>query len=126
MYKSKFENTIATYYKLDQYETIKLKYTVPASTHTYVPDFPQTQRLFIETKGIWDAADRKKMKLVIEQFPDKHFILYFQNARLKIHKQSTTTYADYCDKHNIEWYCWKTKPLSKQKLKELKKKYEDQ
>lgn len=110
---------------MDEYESIKIKYTIPAAVHTYVPDFPQTEKLFIETKGIWDAADRKKMLRVIAEHPDKKFIMYFQNARTKIHKKSMTTYADFCDKHEIEWYCWKTKQLSKKKLKELKKQYEN-
>lgn len=126
MFKSKFEQTIATYYQLRAYETVKIKYTVPATTRTYTPDFPQTDKLFIETKGIWDSTDRKKMLQVIEEHPDKKFILYFQNARTKIHKKSQTTYADFCDKHGIEWYCWRTKQLSKKKLQELKKQYESQ
>ena len=49
------------------YEPDKLTYTVPASKHVYTPDFKLSETAYIEGKGIWDAADRKKMLLVKQQ-----------------------------------------------------------
>lgn len=123
MYKSEFESTIASVLKLEHYETTKISYIVPETTKKYIPDFPLNENLFLETKGLWYREDRQKMLLVIEQNPDKKFILYFQNARKRISKQSKTTYADFCDKHGIEWYCWRTKRLTPQRLQELKELY---
>ena len=41
-----------------QYEAIKLKYTKPESPHTYTPDFILPNGIIIETKGVFDAADK--------------------------------------------------------------------
>lgn len=125
-YKSKFEEQVSSFYDLADYETIKLKYTLPPQNKKYIPDFPVTPNLFIETKGIWDAADRAKMLLIIETYPKHKFIMYFMNAHNKIHKKSPTTYAAFCDKHGIEWYCWRTKRMPKARLEELKEQYGNQ
>ena len=43
------------------YETEKVQYIVPASTHTYHPDFKLPNGIRVETKGRFVAADRKKI-----------------------------------------------------------------
>lgn len=85
------------------YETERLTYNIPASTHTYTPDFVIGNNTYIETKGIWDSADRKKMLLVKEQHPDKRFIMCFYNSNYRIYKGSKTTYSAWCDSHGLEW-----------------------
>ena len=61
--------------KVWSYETEKLKYTVPERLATYTPDFILTKRngdkMYIETKGRFTTADRKKMKLVKEDDDEK-------------------------------------------------------
>jgi hypothetical protein len=48
-----------------EFETIKLKYTVPEKVHTYTPDFYLKEKeFFIETKGLFTSADRKKMRFI--------------------------------------------------------------
>jgi len=85
------------------YETDKFTYMVPASKHVYTPDFRLSATAYIEGKGIFDAADRAKMKLVKEQYPDVTFYMLFQNAHKKLSKVSKTTYAMWCDKNEFEW-----------------------
>lgn len=89
------------------YEEEKIAYTIPESLHKYTPDFKikksEDRILYIETKGRWVTADRKKLKLVKEQHPDLDIRILFQNAKNKITKNSKTTYGDYADKIGILW-----------------------
>ena len=85
------------------YEAIKLDYIIPESKHVYTPDFPVCKSIVIETKGRWVLEDRQKMLLLIEQHPEIEFRMLFYNANQKIKKGSKTSYADWCDKHNIKW-----------------------
>ena len=85
------------------YESIKLDYIIPESKHVYTPDFPVCKSIVIETKGRWVLEDRQKMLLLIEQHPEIDFRMLFYNANQKIKKGSKTSYADWCDKHNIKW-----------------------
>ena len=89
------------------YEEEKIAYTIPESLHKYTPDFKikksQDRILYVETKGRWVTADRKKLKLVKEQHPELDIRILFQNAKNKISKNSKTTYGDYADKIGILW-----------------------
>ena len=103
-YRSNFEERYAE--KLAKlgfiYEPYKIKYQVPTSIHSYTPDFVRG-KLIYELKGRFTAADRKKMKLLVEQHPEFDFVMVFQNPNIKINKNSKTTYAMWCDKNDIEW-----------------------
>lgn len=83
------------------YEQDKIKYVVPASNHTYTPDFTVTKNVYIETKGLWVAADRKKAVLIKEQHPDIT-ILYVLQRNQGITKSSKTTYLDWAAKHGLD------------------------
>lgn len=85
------------------YEAVKLEYIIPESKHVYTPDFPISPHIIIETKGRWVVEDRQKMLLLIKQYPNIDFRMVFYNANQKIKKGSKTSYADWCDKHNIKW-----------------------
>lgn len=89
-----------------KYESEKLPYIVPESKHLYTPDFiVQTEvgtTIYVEAKGNFTAADRKKMKLVIEQNPDKEIRMLFQKDN-KIQRNSKTKYSDWCLKNNIRF-----------------------
>jgi hypothetical protein len=83
------------------YEAAKIKYEIPASKHTYTPDFTVTSNVFIETKGLWTGADRKKACLIRDQHPDIH-ILYVLYRNQKLSKKSSTTYLDWAKKNGLE------------------------
>lgn len=85
------------------YEAVKFNYIIPESKHVYTPDFPVSPHIVIETKGRWVLEDRQKMLLLIEQHPEIDFRMVFYNANQKIKKGSKTSYADWCNKHNIKW-----------------------
>lgn len=89
--------------KQPAYEKDTLEYTVPASTHKYTPDFRIRKNVYIETKGIWDKADRDKILLCREQHPEKIICMCFYNSNYKIYPGSKTTYGDWCDQNLIPW-----------------------
>jgi hypothetical protein len=85
------------------YEAETIEYTVPEKIKRYTPDFKIAEGVFIETKGIWDKADRDKILLVKQQRPDIKILMLFWNAGYKIYPRSKTTYATFCDTNGIEW-----------------------
>ena len=110
-YRSGLEDKISEQLKFTgkswSYESEKLKYTVPERIATYTPDFilikKDGSKMYIETKGRFTTADRKKMKLVKEANPELDIRLLFQTPNNKIIKTSKTTYADWADKHGYLW-----------------------
>lgn len=107
------------------YESHPLRYTIPARTTRYTFDFLLPNGIIIETKGRFVSSDRKKHKLIKEQFPNLDLRIVFSNPNQKIGKRSKTTYAMWCDSLDIpfaakyipeEWY--KTR-LTKARVKAL-------
>ncbi len=86
-----------------QYESEKVAYTIPASEHTYNPDFRLPNGIIIETKGRFVLTDRKKHLLVKEQNPNLDIRFVFSNSKNKINKKSKTTYGDWCDKYGFKY-----------------------
>jgi len=86
-----------------EYEFLKLRYVVPEKEHTYTPDFRLHNGIIVETKGLFDTDDRKKMVLVKEQHPNLDIRMVFQNASSKIRKGSRTSYADWSIKEGFKW-----------------------
>jgi hypothetical protein len=91
-----------------EYESTKISYTIP---HNYTPDFVLPNHVILEAKGYWDAADRRKMKTVKEQNPDLDIRMVFQSPYNKISKKSKTTYAQWCERHDIPWTTWQEIPM---------------
>ena len=106
-FKSGLEETISQQIEgkgiVVEYETEKVKYIIPASEHTYHPDFKLPNGIRVETKGRFVAADRKKHQLVKEQNPNLDIRFVFSNSKNKINKKSKTTYGDWCDKHGFKY-----------------------
>lgn len=104
-YRSKFEEAVSKVlgkgYKYEP-RTHVLHYTVPETKHRYLPDFVKGDT-YLECKGIFSATDRKKMKLLREQFPELRIIMVFQAPNNPIRKGSKTTYAKWCEANGIEW-----------------------
>ena len=85
-----------------EYEKETLTYKID-EVRRYTPDFKIRPRVFIEGKGKWTATDRKKMLLVINQWPDCKFYMYFVSGNKRLSKVSKTTYGDWCTNRGIEW-----------------------
>lgn len=106
-YRSGLEETVAAALTARgigfSYEAHTLRYEIPARVARYSPDFVLDNGIVIETKGIWDSDDRKKIALVREQFPKLDLRLVFTNPNAKIAKGSLTTYASICTKLGIPY-----------------------
>lgn len=106
--KSKFEKRIADSLtrrnvKYVYEKGLKLNYTVPASKHTYTPDFQLRSRSWlIEAKGLLDFSARTKMLHVKASNPDADIRLVFQRDN-PIYKGSKTKYSDWASKHGFPW-----------------------
>lgn len=102
--RNKFEERVAAQLGDDwQYEKVKLTYTL---TCNYTPDFTHVdpkQKRIVEAKGLWDAADRRKMKAIRAQYPDWSIHMVFTNPEKTISKTSKTRYRDICEKLGITW-----------------------
>jgi hypothetical protein len=86
-----------------EYEQHEINYTIPATQHTYKPDFKLPNGIYIESKGWFLPEDRKKHILIKEQNPNIDLRFIFQSPNSKIYKGSKTTYAQWCGKHGFKW-----------------------
>ena len=86
-----------------KYESEEVSYIIPASEHTYHPDFKLPNGIRVETKGRFVLADRKKHLLVKEQNPQLDIRFVFSNSKNKISKKSKTTYGMWCEKHGFKY-----------------------
>ncbi len=106
-YRSGFEHKVSDQLKENkikfEYETTVIDYIKPETKHTYTIDFTLPNGILVETKGRWVLEDRKKHLLIKKQHPELDIRMVFQSSKTKIRKGSKTTYAMYCDKHDIPW-----------------------
>ena len=106
-YRSGFEHKVSDQLKENkvkfEYETTVIGYIKPETKHTYTIDFTLPNGILVETKGRWVLEDRKKHLLIKKQHPELDIRMVFQSSKTKIRKGSKTTYAMYCDKHDIPW-----------------------
>jgi hypothetical protein len=79
IYRSKFEAKIASDLKdlKLKYEKSKIEYIEPQTKHQYTPDFEVKKGVFLETKGRFLSADRKKHLLLKAQHPNLIIIFIF-------------------------------------------------
>lgn len=102
------------------YEPIRLPYIVPEQKKHYLPDFVFDPRalkvvpkitciddlrgmIVCETKGLFTAADRKKMLLVKEAYPWMDIRMVFQ-ADNWITKAKKMRYSEWAERHGFMWY----------------------
>ncbi len=91
-----------------EYESTKIPYTIQ---HNYNPDFLLPNNIYLETKGYWDAKDRRKILAVKEANPALDLRMVFQAPYNRISKKSKTTYAQWCERHDIPWSSFHNIPL---------------
>lgn len=87
---------------LAHYEACRIPYQITV-VRSYVPDWilPK-QCIVIEAKGLFSKADRDKMLLLKQQYPDLDIRMVFLRPTDKITRKQT--YADWCDAHGFP-YC---------------------
>ena len=91
-----------------EYESPQVPYTIQ---HNYSPDFMLPNYVYLEAKGYWDAKDRRKILAVKKDNPDLDLRMVFQAPYNKISKKSKTTYAQWCERHEIPWCAFHEIPL---------------
>ena len=91
-----------------EYESCKVPYTIQ---HHYHPDFILPNHVHLEAKGYWSAPDRRKIAAVKRDNPELDLRMVFQSPYNKISKGSKTTYAQWCEKHEIPWTHFHDIPL---------------
>ena len=111
-FRSKLEEKVATLLKelgvSYEYESTQVPYVIQ---HNYTPDFLLPNHVYLETKGYWDAADRRKVLAVKRDNPFIDLRMVFQSPYNTISKKSKTTYAKWCEKHDIPWTAYHEIPL---------------
>tara|TARA_R100000008_G_scaffold69882_1_gene47320 strand:- start:41 stop:463 length:423 start_codon:yes stop_codon:yes gene_type:complete len=111
-FRSKLEERIATLLQQlgvsYEYESTQIPYTIQ---HHYRPDFMLPNHVYLEAKGYWDPADRRKILAVKKDNPYIDLRMVFQSPYNKISKKSKTTYAQWCEKHDIPWASFHDIPL---------------
>jgi hypothetical protein len=106
-YRSGLEDAVSTSLhkrgcKDFDYEQHTLRYTIPSRVARYTPDFVLPNGIVVETKGWWwPADDRKKIALVVQDWPSLDLRIVFSNPQTPISKGSKTTYAMVCEKFGI-------------------------
>jgi uncharacterized protein (DUF736 family) len=94
------------------YEKLTIRYTPPVKERRYTPDFRLLRNgIIVEAKGRFVTADRQKHLAVKAEHPDLDIRFVFSNSRSRISKQSTTTYALWCQSKGFQ-YADKEVPLS--------------
>ena len=112
MFRSELEEKVSDLLcelKIDyEYAPHRIPYQIQ---HNYSPDFLLPNGIYLECKGYWDSADRRKIKNVKEQHPEIDLRMVFQAPFNKITKKSKTTYAKWCDRNKIPWTAYHNIPL---------------
>ena len=85
------------------YEKFKLPYIIPTSDHSYTPDWVLPNGIIVETKGVFDADDRRKHLLIKDQYPHLDIRFVFSSLSTKIYSGSKTTVADWCEKYDYQY-----------------------
>ena len=91
-----------------EYESEKLSYTIE---HNYTPDFVLPNYTYLEAKGYWAPEDRRKILAVKKSNPDVDIRMVFQSPYNTISKKSKTTYAKWCERHDIPWSSYQDIPI---------------
>jgi len=84
-----------------EYEQTKIKYQKKPSTYLF--DFELPNGIIVETKGYFKPADRSKHLLIKQQHPELDIRFVFSNSQNPLNKKSSTTYADWCERHGFKY-----------------------
>ena len=83
------------------YEVQALAYTISA---VYTPDFVLPNGVIVETKGLFDSDDRRKMVAVKAQHPALDIRLCFMKADVKLSRAPRSlTYWQWAERHGFLW-----------------------
>ena len=105
-YRSGFEESFAFELKRRklkaEYERDRIPFVTTPQKRSYTPDWKIRDGVYIETKGRFSSADRKKAIYIKDQHPEITVYYLFQRANNTLSRSSTTTYSDWCEKNGLE------------------------
>lgn len=104
-FRSKFEASVALSLQKRglsfHYEGLALPYRIEA---VYTPDFILSNGVIVETKGLFDQDDRRKMAAVKAQHPALDIRLCFMDANVKLSRAPRAlTYWQWAERHGFLW-----------------------
>ena len=106
VYRSGFEESFAFELKRRrlkaEYEADRIPFVTSPQKRSYTPDWKIRDGVYIETKGRFSSADRKKALWVRECNHNITVYFLFQRGHNTLSKQSKTTYLDWCKKNGFE------------------------
>jgi hypothetical protein len=85
------------------FEKVKIEFLTPAELHIYTPDFELKNGIIVETKGLFENADRAKHLYVKLEHPALDIRFVFQNPNARLSKTSKVTYAQWADSYGFKW-----------------------
>jgi hypothetical protein len=111
-FRSGLEDKVATYLQTQKitfaYEPYSIPWTSRPKKHRYTPDFlvrtHSSNVIYLETKGLFDAADMEKHLMVKLQNPQLDIRFVFQRSAGWHTKVKTKSYAKWCQTHGFK-YC---------------------
>jgi hypothetical protein len=80
------------------YESEKLSYVLEGN---YNPDWTLPDGTIVEGKGLFRAADRRKMVAIKKRYPERRIIICFYKLDAKLDKRSKTTYGEWALKNGF-------------------------
>lgn len=103
-YRSGLEDKVSLFLESRQnkvrYEALKIEWE-DLRYRTYTPDFVLDNGIIIETKGFFDAEDRRKHLEIQRQHPELDIRFVFTSTFSRIYKGSKTTYGMWCEQKNF-------------------------
>ena len=103
-YRSGLEKKLADELKVLKvkfsYESLKIEWE-DLAYRTYTPDFVLNNGIIIESKGMFNAADRRKHLAIKRQHPKLDIRFVFENSRRKLRKGAKSTYGEWCYKYGF-------------------------
>lgn len=113
--RSKFEKTVSTLLESHGisfgYETENLPYVLSSN---YKPDFivelEDGSKIYVEAKGHFTSQDRRKMKALKEQHPDKDIRMWFMADNYLNNKTKATRYSDWAKRNGFKYHVGQTFP----------------
>lgn len=95
-----------------KYEEDRIPYVRQSS---YTPDWKIGPKTYLETKGEFTSSQRSNLLSFREQHPDIKIIMVFAQANNKLNRKSKMTYAEWCNRHEIEFYNLDAEYISQKK-----------
>ena len=109
-YRSHLEEEVSKIMPSGTYESEKIEYEIPATTHNYTPDWTLGD-IRIEVKGRFRDIDEAKKYLYVKRSnPDLDLRFIIQSEKTMMPKSKKTTMKQWLEKNGFLVYVWPNFP----------------